>query len=43
MKIVEYDDLDPLQVLHLAMLALGFSLTPERAYYPACFFVYVTR
>lgn len=31
MKIVEYDDVDPLGVLHLTMLALDFPLTPERA------------
>lgn len=31
MKIVEYDDVDPLSVLHLTMLALGFPLTPEHA------------
>lgn len=33
MRILEYDDVDPLQVLHLAMLALGFSLTPEHVAY----------
>ncbi|MGE5221313.1 MAG: GNAT family N-acetyltransferase [Omnitrophica WOR_2 bacterium] len=31
MKIVEYDDVDPVGVLHLAMLALDFPLTPEHA------------
>jgi GNAT superfamily N-acetyltransferase len=31
MKIVEYDDVDPLEVLHLNLLCLGFALTPERA------------
>ena len=31
MKIVEYDDVDPLEVLHLNLLCLGFTLTPERA------------
>jgi GNAT superfamily N-acetyltransferase len=31
MKIVEYDEVDPLSVLHLTMLALGFPLTPEHA------------
>lgn len=31
MKIMEYDEVDPLQVLHLTMLALDFSLTPEHA------------
>src|SRR5512139_438907 len=31
MKILEYDDVDPLQVLHLTLLALDFSFTPERA------------
>lgn len=31
MKILEYNDVDPLQVLHLTLLALEFSLTPERA------------
>jgi len=30
-KIVEYDDVDPLEVLHLNLLCLGFALTPERA------------
>jgi GNAT superfamily N-acetyltransferase len=29
--IVAYDDVDPLQVLHLTMLALDFKLTPEHA------------
>jgi GNAT superfamily N-acetyltransferase len=31
MKIIEYDDADPLQVLHLTMLALDFPFTPEHA------------
>jgi len=31
MKIIEYDDVDPLQVLHLNMLALDFPLTLEHA------------
>jgi len=31
MKIIEYDDVDPLQVLHLSMLALDFPFTPEHA------------
>jgi len=31
MKILEYDDVDPLQVLHLTMLALDFPFTPEHA------------
>ncbi|MCQ3937638.1 MAG: hypothetical protein DPW18_11415 [Chloroflexi bacterium] len=31
MKILEYNDVDPQQVLHLTMLALGFPLTPEHA------------
>lgn len=31
MKVLEYDDVDPLQVLHLTMLALGFPLTSEHA------------
>lgn len=31
MKILEYDDVDPLGVLHLASLALDFQLTPEHA------------
>lgn len=30
MKIVEYNNVDPLQVLHLNLLALDFPLTPER-------------
>jgi GNAT superfamily N-acetyltransferase len=29
MKILEYDDVDPLQVLNITQLALDFSLTPE--------------
>lgn len=29
MRIVDYDDADPLQVLHLNLLCLGFALTPE--------------
>lgn len=31
MKIVEYKNVDPLQVLHLTLLALDFPFTPERA------------
>lgn len=31
MAIIEYDGVDPIQVLHLTMLALDFPLTPERA------------
>jgi GNAT superfamily N-acetyltransferase len=31
MKILEYNDVDPLSVLHLAMLALDFPFTPEHA------------
>ena len=31
MKISDYDDVNPLQVLHLTMLALDFPLTPEQA------------
>ena len=31
MKIVEYNDVDPLKVLYTNQLALGFSLTPELA------------
>lgn len=31
MKIVEYKDVDPLQVLNLTLLALDFPFTPERA------------
>lgn len=31
MKILEYDEVDPSQVLHLTLLALDFSLTPEHA------------
>jgi GNAT superfamily N-acetyltransferase len=31
MKIMEYDDVDPLSALHLTMLALDFPFTPERA------------
>ncbi len=31
MKIVEYNSVDPLQVLNLILLALDFPLTPERA------------
>lgn len=31
MKIVEYDNVDPLSVLHLTMLALEFPFTPEHA------------
>ena len=31
MKILEYNDVDPLQVLNLTLLALNYPLTPERA------------
>jgi GNAT superfamily N-acetyltransferase len=31
MKILEYDNVDPLGVLHLTMLALNFQFTPEHA------------
>jgi GNAT superfamily N-acetyltransferase len=31
MKILEYDQVDPLQVLHVTLLALDFPFTPERA------------
>ena len=31
MRIVEYDDLDPLGALNLSLLALDFPLTPEHA------------
>lgn len=31
MKILEYDDVDPMSVLQLTMLALDFPLTPEHA------------
>jgi GNAT superfamily N-acetyltransferase len=31
MKIVEYDEVDPLKVLYVTQLALGFTLTPELA------------
>ena len=31
MKILEYNDVDPLQVLHLTQLALDFPFTPEHA------------
>lgn len=31
MKILDYNDVDPLQVLHLNLLALNFPLTPEYA------------
>ena len=31
MRIVEYDDLDPLSALNLSLLALDFPLTPEHA------------
>lgn len=33
MKILEYDNVDPLGVLHLSLLALDFALTPEHAAY----------
>lgn len=29
MKILEYDEVDPIQVLHINMLALDFPFTPE--------------
>ncbi|GEM_PF-525668 len=31
MKILEYNDVDPLQILNLTLLALDFPFTPERA------------
>lgn len=31
MKIVEYDNVDPLEALHLNLMGLGFALAPERA------------
>ena len=31
MKILDYDDVNPLQVLHLTMLALNFPFAPEHA------------
>ena len=31
MKILEYNDVDPLQVLNFTMLALDFPFTPEHA------------
>jgi GNAT superfamily N-acetyltransferase len=31
MKVLEYDDVDPMSVLHLTMLALDFPFTPEHA------------
>jgi len=31
MKILEYNEVDPVQVLHLTMLALDFPFTPEQA------------
>lgn len=31
MKILDYNDVNPLQVLHLTMLALDFPFTPELA------------
>jgi GNAT superfamily N-acetyltransferase len=31
MKILEYNEVDPLQVLHLTLLALDFPFSPERA------------
>jgi GNAT superfamily N-acetyltransferase len=31
MKILDYDEVNPLQVLHVTMLALDFPLTPEHA------------
>ncbi|HLO17661.1 MAG TPA: GNAT family N-acetyltransferase [Anaerolineales bacterium] len=36
MKILEYDQVDPTQVLHLTMLALDFPLTPEHAAHIRC-------
>ncbi len=30
MKILEYDEVDPIEVLHLNLLGLNFALTPER-------------
>ncbi|HEY5730797.1 MAG TPA: GNAT family N-acetyltransferase [Anaerolineales bacterium] len=33
MRILEYNEVDPLQVLHLTMLALDFPFTPEHAAY----------
>ena len=30
MKIIEYDQVDPLGVLHLNLLSLGYALTPEK-------------
>lgn len=33
MKVLEYDDVDPLQVLHLTMIALDFQFSPEHAAY----------
>jgi GNAT superfamily N-acetyltransferase len=36
MKIVEYDDVDPVSVFQVAMLALGFALTPEHAAHIRC-------
>jgi GNAT superfamily N-acetyltransferase len=31
MQILEYDDIDPLDALHLSMLGLDYALTPEQA------------
>jgi GNAT superfamily N-acetyltransferase len=31
MKVLDYDEVDPVGVFHLTMLALGFALTPEHA------------
>jgi hypothetical protein len=30
MQILEYDQVDPIQVLHLNLLSLDYALTPER-------------
>lgn len=35
-KIMEYDDVDPLGVFHLTMLALNFPLTPEHSAHIRC-------
>jgi GNAT superfamily N-acetyltransferase len=36
MKILDYDEVNPLQVLHLTMLALDFPLMPEHAAHIRC-------
>ena len=36
LNIVEYNDVDPMSVLHLTMLALDFPLTPEHAAHIRC-------